>query len=599
MKSLLQNVFLVFLMCCVAPVFSNAQKSGVKSKAEIELYLQRSMDVKPTNLDSAMYYANFVATWASQQNDFELHVKANTLIADIYYYKNEREKGFEYLIEALKLCEMHGLDFDKIDIYYSIGLHYSRSARRGDATIDENKLKQALAHHQQGIVLSEKLNLPIAASKGYNLSGVCYARLGEVENAKFAYQKSEDYSRAANDSIGLGYTLDYAGTLYAQIGELSKAESMLIEALEIRKLLQDTFAYAINLNNVGEFYMQSTNYDKAIPYLESSFAISSAKPYQDLALHTAGLLASIYEKLNRFDLAYALKQKEMVLMDTLYSINRAKSLIEMETKYETELKEKEIAQRDLQISKQQTQLIVTISLIVLLLLVVYFVYYRQKLKQIHLKTEMRLKEQLAAQELQDKIQTERLRLSRDLHDSLGAELTLITSEADGNAYESSNELAKSSYEKIAAMSRNAVGILRDTIWAIRKDSLDVDEFTAKLMNYIQQRQGNMQIAIEHTIADSILLTPSQSLHLFRVCQEAIHNAIKHAKATKLSIYFYATDTHLSLILEDNGVGFEEGESTGYGLSNMRERISEIEGSIHITSAKGHGTKVEIEIPREL
>ncbi len=599
MRILLHIIVLIGLLSFGIPTTTFAQKSKTDTKEQIEFYLQRASEIKTTNADSALIYTEKVIEWSRKNKDAKLEVEASFLISDIYYFKNEREKGFEYMVRALEVCENNDLEFEKIEVYYSIGLHYSRSARKGDETIDVKKMQKALNYHKKGIELSEKLNLPVKVSKGYNLSGVCLSRLGQNEKALASYMKSEEYSRAADDSVGLGYTLDYMGGLLTQMGRYDKAENMLLEALEIRKLLKDTFAFAVNLNNMGEFYYQLENDEKALQYLKESFQISFAKPYHDLALHTSGLLATIYETMKEYELAYELKKQEAILMDKLYNLNRSKTLEEMEAKYESELKEKQIAQQDLKISKQNSQLIITISVIVLLILVVYFVYSRQKSRQQHLRKEMELNEKLAAQEMLEKIQSERLRLSRDLHDSLGAELTLITSAADGNAYESRSETDKSSYEKIATMSRNAVSILRDTIWAIRKDALDADEFTAKLMQYISQRQGKMGIEIENHIDESIMLTPSQSLHLFRVCQEVIHNAIKHAEASELKIVFDSNEKQILLTLTDNGKGFEKSDSGGYGLGNMKERISEINGSIEVSSQLGQGTKVVIEVPREL
>jgi len=230
-------------------------------------------------------------------------------------------------------------------------------------------------------------------SKGYNLSGMCLMRIGEEEAAVESYAISERVSRESNDSIGLGYTLDYAGTLLAEMGQFNRAEGMLLEALEIRKLLKDTFAYAINLNNVGEFYARQGNRMKGIEYLEKSFEISFQRQFQDLALHTAGLLSELYQAENRYDLALNLKQKEMTLKDSLYSINRARIQEEMDAKYEAELRERQLVEQELEISRRNTQLALALGGVVLLLIGGGGVYRRQRLKQRHLQTELKWKEQ--------------------------------------------------------------------------------------------------------------------------------------------------------------------------------------------------------------
>jgi signal transduction histidine kinase len=587
----------LLLVAVVISLCSHAQLKPSSSE-RIEHLAKRAGDLRLSHADSAIAMAMEVRDWGKRNREYHTQVRGNLLLADIYYYKNEREKGFSYLTEALDVCEKHKMEAESIDIYYSIGLHYSRNARRPDGSSDTQTLEKALSYHTKGKKLAEKYQLPELTSKGYNLSGVCLSRLGKNEEALKSYAISESYSRDAKDSIGLGYTLDYAGTLLAEMGQFREAEGMLLEALEIRKLLKDTFAYAINLNNVGEFYARQGNRSNGISYLEQSFEISFQRQFQDLALHTAGLLSELYQAENRYDLALNLKQKEMALKDSLYSVNRARIQEEMDAKYEAELRERQLVEQELEISRRNTQLALALGGVVLLLIGGAGVYRSQRLKQRHLQTELKLKEQLAAQELQERIKEERLRLSRDLHDSLGAELTLITSTADNQAYAASAE-NKGSFEKIGEISRNAVNVLRDTIWAIRKDTLNAEEFALKLMQFTQQRQGNMQIVLENEIADSIQLTPSQSLHLFRVCQEAIQNAIKHAQASEMRVMLRADAQRIQIELKDNGVGIEREREGGYGLNNMRERIAEINGVLAFLPNSPQGTIVSITVPRTI
>lgn len=588
---------IVLILFVAGAFFGNAQLKSSSSK-RIEMLAKAAGDAKITHSDSAITMALEVRDWGARNKETHTQIRGCLLLADIYYYKNEREKGFTYLAEALDLCEKYELEVEMIDILYSIGLHYSRNARRPDGSIDAVKMKKALDYHTRGKKLAEKHRLPELSSKGYNLSGVCLMRLGRNEEAVTSYAISEKYSRQAKDSVGLGYTLDYAGTLLSEMGQYKKAEEMLLEALEIRKLLKDTFSYAINLNNVGEFYARQDNVPYGILYLEQSFELSFSRQFQDLALHTAGLLADLYQKENRFDLALSVKEKEMALKDSLYSVSRARIQEEMDAKYESELRERQLIEQELEISRRNTQLALSLGGVVFLLLSGSAVYGRQRMKQTHLRTELALKEQLAAHELQEHIKEERLRLSRDLHDSLGAELTLITSTADNQAYAASVE-SRGNFEKIGEISRNAVNILRDTIWAIRKDTLDGEEFVLKLMQFIQQRQGTMQIYLENEVVESIQLTPSQSLHLFRVCQEAIHNAIKHAQASKMNVRISATSDQILIELTDNGVGIAQGREGGYGLNNMRDRIAEIGGEIKFLQNPGGGSIIDIAAPRKL
>lgn len=592
----MKYVVLIFILV-ISSFLARAEFKPASDKKMDDL-LKKAQEMKVLKPDSAMICVDQVIDWAKKKKEVHTWVHAILVKADIYYYKGEREKGFDNLTEALDLCEKHKMEFEKIEIYHSMGLHYSRNAKLPDGSVDEEKAYRALEYHKKAIDLAKKFKDNLLLSKGYNLSGVIYMRLGQNEKALEYYEISEKYSREANDSIGLGYTLDYAGTLLSEMGQYKKAELMLLEALEIRKMLKDTFGYAINLNNVGEFYARNGNPELGIKYLEQSFDISYIIGFQDLAQHTAGLLSALYQKENRFDLALDLKNREMTLKDSLYNVNRARIQEEMDTRYESELRERQLVEKELKITKRNNQLYISFALLTLVLITFFGIYRRQRLKQELLSKEMILKEQRAQQEMQEKIQTERLRLSRDLHDSLGAELTLISSTADSEAYVRQDK-SKEGYEQIGEISRNASNILRDTIWAIRKDTLDVEEFVGKLMQFIHRRQGTLQIDFENEIVEEVQLSPSQSLNLFRVCQECIHNTIKHAKASVMKISMCIVNDNIEIQLSDDGVGMGVKYTDGYGLNNMKERIAEIGGTIEFRSTLGQGTHVHVTVPREI
>lgn len=96
-----------------------------------------------------------------------------------------------------------------------------------------------------------------------------------------------------------------------------------------------------------------------------------------------------------------------------------------------------------------------------------------------------------------------------------------------------------------------------------------------------------------------VISPSISVHIYRIVQEAVHNAIQHGEATSVTIAFSSGAKNLVLRIEDNGVGFELNEQNigGYGLRNMEERSRAIGGIFHITSLLGQGTTIEVHVPK--
>jgi signal transduction histidine kinase len=120
----------------------------------------------------------------------------------------------------------------------------------------------------------------------------------------------------------------------------------------------------------------------------------------------------------------------------------------------------------------------------------------------------------------------------------------------------------------------------------------------KLRDYVKPyHTGKPHITIEDLSEGNIVLQPIVATNLFRVIQEVVNNAIKHADASALNISFKNNSQELELLISDNGKGFERnGKANGYGLKNINSRIQNINGKCLIESKIGEGTQVKLNIP---
>ncbi|MCP4438757.1 MAG: hypothetical protein GY810_07415 [Aureispira sp.] len=202
--------------------------------------------------------------------------------------------------------------------------------------------------------------------------------------------------------------------------------------------------------------------------------------------------------------------------------------------------------------------------------------------------------QIQALELQQKVQAERERISRDLHDNVGAQLTNIATNLDIVGYQipkKDDEYIQNRIDKVSDNTRHTIQLLRDTIWAINKNSFTIEEFAQKVRRYLQKYlEGyNLEWEIKTLGKSSSTLSPTQVLNIFRITQEAVQNTIKYANAQQLIIQFN-TQQKLTLTIEDNGIGIDnlgtEIPEGHYGLQNMAHRAKEIGAQFSISSTKG-------------
>lgn len=218
------------------------------------------------------------------------------------------------------------------------------------------------------------------------------------------------------------------------------------------------------------------------------------------------------------------------------------------------------------------------------------------------KTVLQLKS-LAAKE---KLNTEKMRISRDLHDSLGTQMAMVGRNIDWLT-ENMNDLPttkiKENLDAIVAVSRETNQSLRDSIWAFKQATFNTQELSDRARNLIDRyRKLNhgVDIVFASHLAGDYPLTPSASLNIIRIIQEGIGNAMKHSACDKVEITLVTNNQQLSLTIQDNGQGFEvDTNSRGEGLSNIEDRAEEIGAVVVIKSIPDVGTKIKLQLKLNL
>ncbi len=220
-------------------------------------------------------------------------------------------------------------------------------------------------------------------------------------------------------------------------------------------------------------------------------------------------------------------------------------------------------------------------------------------------SERKLKLQLQAAELRQKIHLERERISRDLHDNIGSQLTYIISSLDHIAYTGAKDFGDAeikSIESLGEFTRTTMQQLRETIWTINKDTISVSELKNKIQEYTQRILfGNENIALNFSgmVRNNALLQSAQAINVFRVVQESVTNCIKHSGATILEININENENTLLVEIKDNGKGFfmeKNIEPEHYGVENMKKRAKDMNGIFELTSMVNEGTTVILTIP---
>ena len=216
-------------------------------------------------------------------------------------------------------------------------------------------------------------------------------------------------------------------------------------------------------------------------------------------------------------------------------------------------------------------------------------------------TVLQYQRQFRKIETDQRLQKERERIARDLHDNVGSQLAYIINSLDDTPAE--NEVLTSARTShLREFTKQTINQLRETIWAIRQENISVGELVTKVQKLIWQLtryRTNFSHEIKVEGDQELKLTPLQALNLYRIVQEAINNIFNHSYATSVQITFNVNPLKsLDIIIADNGVGFDTSNNSSldsYGLLNMQERAKEIPAQFSIISASGKGTRIKLKL----
>jgi signal transduction histidine kinase len=204
---------------------------------------------------------------------------------------------------------------------------------------------------------------------------------------------------------------------------------------------------------------------------------------------------------------------------------------------------------------------------------------------------------ISALELQQQIQHERERISRDLHDNLGAYAAAIASNID--SIKNSQYVSDINFlHRLQNNSQSIINQLNNTIWALNKEAISLTAISDRFKIFLQKIQPNysqVDIAIKETIVHDHTLSPSNALHLFRIMQEAVNNALRHSKCQNILIQISSSESW-KICIKDDGEGIPDIDKkliTGNGLRNIKLRCAEAGWIVAWQNAIPNGTELVI------
>lgn len=517
-------------------------------------------------------------------------------IATLYGYEGDLDARLEYNFKALRIFEQHELKMEEAYLNAEIGYQMKR-----------DDMTKAEAYMNRGMKLAEQEVYENVLDRIYNNYGVLKEMQGQLDSALYFYEKGLELVKKRDFKEGYPYSYSNLGGVYGQQGKYDLARSYFEKARQLREEIGDQKGIAENFTQVGEVYLAEGKNQEAISYFKKAVPVAHAQDYRFLEQYTYQQLSQAYKNLRQTDSALFYLERYGVFKDSINGLEVDKKIAELNLNYETEKKENQIleqraqlAEKDLEVRRKNAFIYGSLALAFILGLLGYLIYSRQKLKNSQLQKEHELQVALAKIETQNRLQEQRLRISRDLHDNIGSQLTFIISSIDNLKYQlkdaDSGILEKLSM--ISAFTSTTINELRDTIWAINKEKISVEDLQTRISNFIERAQSSkdsVQFSFDFNTkqAPDFIFTSIEGVNIYRVIQEAVNNALKYAEAQKIQVTMQVWGAdQFKVAVVDDGNGFDlKNHQQGNGLGNMKKRAQDIGATLQIESQPTQGTRV--------
>lgn len=536
--------------------------------------------------DSGYYYQQKALVIFDKLSD-TLEIAKVTYNMSIYHNSRaEYEKSLALSLKALK-------NFELVQDRNGIGRALNII---GQTYYYQENYEQALvyfrAHLKNSVLAGDSMEI---ASSWSNI-GAALSDVEQNDSARFYLSKAIALKEQLGAVATLGSSYFNLATLYADEGAFKEAEIFYRKAIDQYATMGDSSRMAEYYQTHALLYQKQKKYQEAVKELDLAIRIARQTVNRQIERNALGTLAEVYAAQGNYMKAYQALSEYAKASEALTNEQNAEMVNRLRTEYETERKELELAENkiilaetSLRVQERNNQLIIAGGMLLVISIASLLIYRNQKAKQRQVEIEADLKTQLAEVEAKNALQQERLRISRELHDNIGSQLTFINSSID-----SAGQSAR--MEEVKKLTLDTIRELRKTVWLVNQSDVTIDEFAVKLREYLNPGASlPITVIISGDELDKKVSSPVAT-HIFRVIQEAVNNSIKHAQASHISVELNARQEALEVTVRDNGIGFlTDTVKSGHGLRNMRERIASVNGTFSLTSQAGE-TRITIQIP---
>ncbi|WP_299670547.1 ATP-binding protein [uncultured Polaribacter sp.] len=592
-----------------------------------------------TDFNTAHKKATIAVSYSKKIGDKNLLLTSFKNLSEILYFKRENDSANTYNKKGISLALE--LENKKLlaKLYNLLGSIEKR----------KNNFTASLKYYEKALVLANTISKEDVSKIKNNLARLYWAT-NEKQNAKIVLQ--EVIKNNSTDKNNLADAYNILGVIFL---EKNKDSSLIFykKAYALINESNNKYLKSIITSNLGHLYIYLKAYKKAFQYLKQSEQISkqignsyslhhinislgiyyerqgdlknALKKYTK-AIEEFGSFVDDYQKskaywtisgvlyhLQKYKEAYLYLDTFLELNERILSLEKKKEFEKIRTQYEVEKKENQIVllEKENEVAEIRKRNILIIFISVLTVVLVLLLFYKNRFKnqkKIRTQEKKLFKSQKEKREKElelEKIhqfiagqEKEKNRIALELHDGIGGKLAGIKHILNAlNSDVKNLEIIK--ITKNINSITHEVRLLSHTLsshYILNTSFVDLILELKNTFETSKKTKINISIYPENCIN---ILNNHKKHQLYRVLQELINNSYTYSKSKTIDISFTCHKEYISLIVEDKGIGFDlKKKSDGIGFKNIKDRISSMNGTLHIDATIDRGTLISIEIPNE-
>ena len=483
-------------------------------------------------------------------------------------------------------------------------------ANMGSILIQQGDHAQALPHYREALRIAEKLGDQHLIGKDLEDMGACLEALGDTAAAMEHFQRSLRIREELEDKHGTVNAQNRIAALLFARGRLRPAMELFEKSAAMAKEEELPWGLGNALLGQGKVLFEMHRNADALAVSEKAEIAARASEEPALQRDVSELRFNVLKAMGRWEEALQAQSRTVMLNDSLVRETNQREVLRNEYRYAYEkqayadslnhllVAEKEADRAADRMSQERWKRNVALALGGLLAVIVLALWQRARLLRRTNATILETQAKLVVSERQREAAEVRTRIARDVHDQLGSDLTklvMLSGEVKALAREDPSGTVRSAddIERVAGEANRSLG---DIVWAIDPHHDSLAGLTERVRAHCERMLKWSYVA--HTIncaheGPDRTLGPAVKRDIYLILREALNNAIKYSKATRIDVRFRTSAASLEFEVKDNGVGLPADNNSGHGLANMRHRASACGAELTVESRAGEGTRVRL------